>query len=236
MSVVKNRALRLSAVYLIVSMGLGACASSNQTVPVQNVPASTSSPQGVQAVTQLNALQAEIRELRNLLEEQQFELENLRQRQQDLFQGLDQRLRVAEAMQQGGNIINPDGTVTTPSLLPPISTDGSPPPGQVPGVVDPAEDVVFAAGFFAAGFLAGVLGVVSAVETLSAGFSSLAAGAFVAAALGAVVAGFLAAGAVLAAGSALAAAAGFVALVAPFSTMSSIWISVRYCLCPVKTL
>ncbi len=143
MSVVKTGALRLSAVYLMVSLGLGACASSTQSVPVQNVPPSTSprgAPQGVEAVNQFNALQTEIRELRNLLEEQQFELENLKQRQLDLFQGLDQRLRVTEAMQQGGNVINPDGSVTTPSVLPPIAADGNLPPGQVPGQVPGMTD------------------------------------------------------------------------------------------------
>lgn len=120
----------------MIGLGLGACASSSPNVPVQNVPSATSAealPQGVQAVNQYNALLAEIRELRNLLEEQQFELENMRQRQQDLFQGLDQRLRITEAMQQGGNIINPDGTVTTPSVLPPIATGDEEVTGETPG-------------------------------------------------------------------------------------------------------
>ena len=144
MAIVKSRALRLSAVSIMVGLGLGACASPGQNVPVQNVPSSAggtaAAPTGVQAVTQYNALLTEIRELRNQLEEQQFELENMRQRQQDLFQGLDQRLRVTEAMQQGGNIINPDGTVTTPSVLPPIATDGVGAPGQVPGQPPVATD------------------------------------------------------------------------------------------------
>ena len=93
-----HKTLRLSALYVLIATGLGACASPTQNVPVQNVPSSQSatSPQGVQSVNQLNALQVEIRELRNQLEEQQFEVENLKQRQQDLFQGLDHRLRVRE--------------------------------------------------------------------------------------------------------------------------------------------
>ncbi len=128
-----HKTLRLSALYVLIAAGLGACASSPQNVPVQNVPSSQSatSPQGVQSVNQLNALQAEIRELRNQLEEQQFEVENLKQRQQDLFQGLDHRLRVTEAMQQGGNVIAPDGSVITPGLLPPLTAEGA--------VTDPAS-------------------------------------------------------------------------------------------------
>jgi tol-pal system protein YbgF len=119
--------LRVSVIYILIGVGLSACASTAQNVPVQNVPASqspvASSPQGVQSVNQLNALQAEIRELRNQLEEQQFEVENLKQRQQDLFQGLDHRLRVTETMQRGGNVIAPDGTITTPGMLPPLGAE-----------------------------------------------------------------------------------------------------------------
>lgn len=121
------KVLRRSALIIAIATSLGACASSAQNVPVQNVPAtqSAATPQGVQSVNQLNALQAEIRELRNQLEEQQFEVENLKQRQQDLFQGLDHRLRVSETMQQGGNVIAPDGTVSSPGMLPPLAAGGT---------------------------------------------------------------------------------------------------------------
>ena len=123
----KYKALRQSALTILIAAGLGACATSTQNVPVQNVPSTqpVAASQGVQSVNQLNALQAEIRELRNQLEEQQFEVENLKQRQQDLFQGLDHRLRVSEAMQQGGNVIGPDGTVTSPGILPPLVAGGA---------------------------------------------------------------------------------------------------------------
>jgi len=116
-----------SAFTILIAASLGACATSPQNVPVQNVPStqSANTPQGVQSVNQLNALQAEIRELRNQLEEQQFEVENLKQRQQDLFQGLEHRMRVSEAMQQGGNVISPDGTVTSPGILPPLVVEGA---------------------------------------------------------------------------------------------------------------
>jgi len=128
-----------SALTILVATSLGACATSAQNVPVQNVPSSQSAqtPQGVQSVNQLNALQVEIRELRNQLEEQQFEVENLKQRQQDLFQGLDHRLRVTEAMRQGGNVIAPDGSVTSPGMLPPLAEGSA-------GVVtnEPGETVV----------------------------------------------------------------------------------------------
>ncbi len=132
--------LSQAALTVLLASSLGACATSDQHVPVQNVPStqSAATPQGVQSVNQLNALQAEIRELRNQLEEQQFEVENLKQRQQDLFQGLDHRLRVTEAMQQGGNVIAPDGSVTSPGTLPPLTVGGVPQSpdealGSVPG-------------------------------------------------------------------------------------------------------
>ena len=123
---------------LCLGLALGACAPTAQNVPVQDVPptasAATGSARGVQDLNQLNALQAEVRELRNMLEEQQFEMENLRQRQQDLFQGLDQRLRVAETIQHSGNVIAPDGTVTAPGMLPPLDSAGATgDPSQPPG-------------------------------------------------------------------------------------------------------
>jgi tol-pal system protein YbgF len=127
-----------SALTILIAASLGACATSAQNVPVQNVPStqSANTPQGVQSVNQLNALQSEIRELRNQLEEQQFEVENLKQRQQDLFQGLDHRLRVSEAMQQGGNVISADGTVTSPGILPPLIVEGAMADAPAAGVTE----------------------------------------------------------------------------------------------------
>ncbi|MEE9447510.1 MAG: tol-pal system protein YbgF [Arenicellales bacterium] len=106
-----RRAISLAVSAIVLGAGLSACGSTNVRVPVQNaqpVPAPVAAatvptPQAIVQLNKMNALQAEIRELRNQLEEQQFEFENLKQRQQDLFQGLDQRLRVAENIQQGGS-------------------------------------------------------------------------------------------------------------------------------------
>lgn len=154
----KQNGLRKSVVYLSLGVALGACAPNTQNVPVQNVPPTRATPvgatQGASSVNQLNALQAEIRELRNQIEEQQYEVENLKQRQQDLFQGLDQRLRVAETVQQGGNVVSPDGTVITPGGLPPLGSEaqpagqgqpqlpasaGTPAVGQAPDSASPAS-------------------------------------------------------------------------------------------------
>ncbi len=101
---------RRLVIYVPLAVLLGACAAVNERIPVQDGTAASSSatvasgppPQAVEQLNRMNELQAEVRELRNQLEEQQFELENLKQRQQDLFQGLDQRLRVAENTQQNG--------------------------------------------------------------------------------------------------------------------------------------
>lgn len=119
--------LGLSVFSIAILSGLTACSTVSEPVPVQNASVSTvavaapGSPQSsVQSLNQVNALQTEVRELRDQIEKQQFEFENLRQRQQDLFQGLDQRLRIAESMQQGGTLM-PDGTVTGANGLPPLS-------------------------------------------------------------------------------------------------------------------
>ena len=171
MYLIPRKPLHYTMVYILVATGLAACTSSGQHIPVQNVLSSqtatggstpegstsgSSAPAAVQSVHQLNALQAEIRELRNQLEEQQFEVENLKQRQQDLFQGLDSRLRVSERMQQGGNTIGSDGSVTTPGLLPPLgaadqSVPVEPPvaAANVPEVAPPAAASVAASAVLA---------------------------------------------------------------------------------------
>lgn len=106
---IKNKRQGARYLVLLVSLSaLGACGTLEKIVPVRSAkPAGTaakpSSPLAVQQLNRINQLQAEVRELRNQLEEQQFEFDNLRQRQQDLFTGLDQRLRIAENMQQTGN-------------------------------------------------------------------------------------------------------------------------------------
>lgn len=105
-----NKPFRL-ACCIVFGASMGACVPVGGPVPVQDAstssasapaPAPSSTPQGVVQLNKVNALQAEVRELRNQLEEQQFELENMRQRQQDLFQGLDQRLRVSENIRRSG--------------------------------------------------------------------------------------------------------------------------------------
>lgn len=124
----QQKHFRLAVIAIAGAMGIAGCTTvSPQSVPVESAGSSTGSnsgaPRSVQSLNQVNALQAEVRELRNQLEEQQFEFENLRQRQQDLFQGLDQRLRVAEAMQQGGTLMA-DGSVVNAGGLPPLGAAG----------------------------------------------------------------------------------------------------------------
>ncbi len=93
---------------LIVATSLTACGGYAREAPVEvaeviqsepvEVPAAPK-PEAVRLLKEINLLQAEIRQLRNLIEQQQFDVENIKQRQQDLYQGLDQRLRVAETRQ-----------------------------------------------------------------------------------------------------------------------------------------
>jgi len=131
LSLNKRKPFAISAMAIVIAAGLSGCATSGpQNVPVENAgaiaaPGSTpGSSQSVAYLNQINALQAEVRELRNSLEEQQFEFENLRQRQQDLFQGLDQRLRVTETMRQGGTLMA-DGSVVNLGGLPSIDAAAS---------------------------------------------------------------------------------------------------------------
>lgn len=106
LSVDHLKSVRHVALYLVGVSVLSACTTVTERIPVQDgvkpegASASTQRQVAAEYLTRTNDLQVELRELRNQLEEQQFELENLKQRQQDLFQGLDQRLRVAENVRQ----------------------------------------------------------------------------------------------------------------------------------------
>ncbi len=70
-------------------------------MPSQRAPAPAPSAGGanadvVRALSDVQNLQVEVRELRDRVERQEFELERLRNRQRDLYDDLDQRLRAAE--------------------------------------------------------------------------------------------------------------------------------------------
>lgn len=105
------------ALMLAISASLTACGSGPRGVanvevtdvidpePVVEVEPPAPKPETMLLLNEINALQGEMRQLRNTIEEQQFTVENLKQRQQELYRDLDQRLRVAETRQ-----------ITTPSL------------------------------------------------------------------------------------------------------------------------
>lgn len=147
MPVDSMKLVRRVTLWVILSLVLSACSTVNQRVPVQDVkPAAPPdpTPQAVEQLNRVNDLQAEVRELRNQLEEQQFELENLKQRQQDLFQGLDQRLRVTENTQQNGALALINPAQTEPDTAPPESLvdeqDQMTPDGMVSTTVEVAEN------------------------------------------------------------------------------------------------
>ncbi len=78
---------------------LAACS----VTPPQPPPAPEPSPnrEVIEALNQINQLESELQELRNLVEIQQFELENLRKRQNDLYGDLDKRLTATENIKRG---------------------------------------------------------------------------------------------------------------------------------------
>ena len=147
MSVDLSKLVRRVAFWVLLGMVLGACTTVNERIPVQDAKpaaAPNPTPQAVVQLNRVNDLQAEVRELRNLLEEQQFEMENLKQRQQDLFQGLDQRLRVAENAQQGGALAlidpeQPEQETTAPETTADVQ-DQMTPDGMINTNADVPED------------------------------------------------------------------------------------------------
>ncbi len=99
--------------------------------------ATTLNEDAVKALTDFEAVQEEMRQLRSLLEEQQYELENLKKRQRAFYDDLDQRLRARERGDtetmagtgqpdaiQGGGATQPIDATLPP--LPPAAGAGAP--------------------------------------------------------------------------------------------------------------
>ncbi len=120
---------------------LGGC----ETTSVTAAPSSSGSgarataldEDAVKALTDFEAIQEEVRQLRSLLEEQQYELENLTKRQRAFYDDLDQRLRArergdTEAVAVTGQSGASEGGGATPPLdatlppLPPAAQPGAP--------------------------------------------------------------------------------------------------------------
>lgn len=84
---------------LTISLLLAGCASGPPPQVVDTAQANQPSAQSlemIQALSQLNNLEEELKLLRNSVEEMQFQLENGDRRQQDLYQDIDRRLLALE--------------------------------------------------------------------------------------------------------------------------------------------
>jgi tol-pal system protein YbgF len=98
----------------------------------------------VELYTQLEALQAEMRELRGQIEVQTHELERLKSRQQDALVDFDRRLRELERRGQAPAPGAPAGSLTTPPVGGPIGTANGAPHASVP---TPQEQQAYDAAF-----------------------------------------------------------------------------------------
>ena len=95
--------------------GLPVLPSASAQQPAQPVVQQSSNSEVLQALADMQALKAEVQQLRDTVERQQFELEKLKSRQTDLYADLDQRLRVRErtgGSVAGGGVV----TATTPTF------------------------------------------------------------------------------------------------------------------------
>ncbi len=119
------------------SVVLTACLATQRAPVVEDAtaapPTPVPTPQAVQTLGKLNALEAELQSLRNTLEQQQFELDNLKQRQQDLYQSADQRLQQIESTSRS----NGGYAVKNPGLSDAVGSQGGyqQPDAQVGGQI-----------------------------------------------------------------------------------------------------
>lgn len=121
-----HRMAALAGACLVIS-GCAGMMPSQQRAPAPAPSAGGANADVVRALSDVQNLQVEVRELRDRVERQEFELERLRNRQRDLYDDLDQRLRAAERES------TPSGS-TTGSLAP----SGTVPPtvgGESAGII-----------------------------------------------------------------------------------------------------
>ncbi len=109
--------------------------SSSQSAPVQQV--SGGGQDMVQALSEVQSLQREIRDLRDRIERQEYELERLRTRQRDLYDDLDQRLRNQERVAGATGTVGGATFSSTPSGSAPTIGQNT---GQLSGI-QPAGSV-----------------------------------------------------------------------------------------------
>lgn len=127
--------MRTYAAIAIVGCLVAGCETTGGGPP----PSAPLSADAVKALTDVEALQAEVRELRNLIEEQQYELGQLQNRQRALYDDLDRRLRVREraaggapALDEVARIPGYAGEPAAPADLTPPISPSSPPPAVAP--------------------------------------------------------------------------------------------------------
>lgn len=107
---------RLAAV---VGLSLAATGCANMYPPRQPITSSppvtapvssATNPEVLNALNDVQALQSEVRELRDLVERQEFELQKLTTRQSDLYDDLDRRLRTQERSEMASGAVAPAGS------------------------------------------------------------------------------------------------------------------------------
>ncbi len=142
--------MRTYAAIAIVGVLVAGCETTGGGPPPSSAPLSADA---VKALTDVEAVQAEVRELRNLIEEQQYELSQLQDRQRALYDDLDRRLRLRERAAGGAPALDEVArmpgyagepaaaadlrppappSLPPPAVTPPPALPSSPPPAVTP--------------------------------------------------------------------------------------------------------
>ncbi|MGI9311215.1 MAG: tol-pal system protein YbgF [bacterium] len=107
--------------------------SSSQLPPQSLQTTRPASEVTLQALTVLNELKEELKQLRNAVEEMQFDTETATRRQQNLFQDLDRRLLSLERAQRLLQLPNPAGNLGALNPATPPAALGGAIPGTISG-------------------------------------------------------------------------------------------------------
>ena len=140
--------VRLITVFALAAAALlGGCETTSMTAAPSSsgggARATALDEDAVKALTDFEAIQEEVRQLRSLLEEQQYELENLKKRQRAFYDDLDQRLRTRERGDTGMAATGQPGASEGGGAAPPLDATLPPlPPAAGAGAPSAAEERV----------------------------------------------------------------------------------------------
>ncbi|MEH6446616.1 MAG: tol-pal system protein YbgF [Oceanospirillaceae bacterium] len=109
--------MKVFKVFCVAALLANTCYAANQIEVIQVTEGAGASNQRYDLVLVVQQLQAEVRQLRGLVESQQYELNNLKQQQNEMYTDLDTRLGGSSYQQNTGTATNSNTEATSTTTL-----------------------------------------------------------------------------------------------------------------------